>query len=116
MGKVILVIDDDEEVLRVYKTVLSDFAQVKVAQDMSQARTQLDGVDLILLDYYLRKGEISFQDIVPELKRVAPILVCSGTPDPAVRTLGLSLGAAGYWHKSTGFVALREKVQAVLAE
>jgi DNA-binding response OmpR family regulator len=114
-NKTILVIEDDAEVLRVYKTVLGEFGQVRAAQTMAEARQLLDGVDLIILDYHLEHETASFQEIVPELRPVAPILVCSGIPDPAIRAQGKDLGVAGYWNKGAGFELLRSKVRAVLS-
>lgn len=114
MAKTILIIEDDVEVLRVYKTVLAEFGPVRGAHDMAQARSQLEGVDLIILDYHLKHEKTRFQDIVQELKPVAPILLCSGIPDPALLALGASLGLSGYWNKGSGVLALREKVKAVL--
>ena len=35
----------------------------------------MDGVDLILLDFYLEDDKELFQQIVPELKKTAPVLV-----------------------------------------
>ncbi len=116
MNKTILIIEDDQEVLRVYKTVLSQFGQVRVAQNMEQARPQLEGLDLIILDYHLRGEKTSFEDIVPELKPFAPILLCSGNPDPSVVALGKSLGVVGYWNKGTGLEALKRKVTPLLGD
>lgn len=116
MDKTILVIEDDDEVLRVYKAVLSEFGRVRVAKNMAQARDLLDGVDLIILDYHLEHEKASFQDIVPELRPIAPILLCSGIPDPAIRAQGKDLGVAGYWNKGAGFEALRAKVRSTLSD
>jgi DNA-binding response OmpR family regulator len=113
--KTILVIEDDAEVLRVYKAVLGEFGQVRTAQTMTEARQLLDGVDLIILDYHLENETATFQEIVPELHPVAPILVCSGIPDPAVRAQGKDMGVAGYWNKGAGFEMLRSKVRAILS-
>lgn len=115
MDKTILVIEDDEEVLRVYKAVLGEFGRVRTAQNMAQARGLLDDVDLIILDYHLAHETASFQEIVTELQPIAPILLCSGIPDPAIRAQGKDLGVAGYWNKGVGFEALRAKVRATLS-
>lgn len=114
MSKTILLIEDDTEVLRVYKTVLSQFGPVRTAQDMAQARGQFEGVDLVILDYHLRNEKASFQDVVSELKPVAPILLCSGIPDPAIRAQGARFALAGYWNKGTGLEALVAKVKSIL--
>lgn len=114
MNKTILVIEDDEEVLRVYKAVLGEFGQVRLTKSMAEARGQLDGVDLIILDYHLGSERTSFQEIVQELKPVAPILLCSGIPNPAIRAEGKDLGVAGYWNKGAGFDALRLKIRTAL--
>lgn len=114
MDKTILVIEDDEEVLRVYKAVLSEFGRVRVAPNMAKARGLLDGVNLIILDYHLEHETASFQEIVAELQPIAPILLCSGIPDPAIRAQGKNLGVTGYWNKGTGLETLRVKVKAAL--
>lgn len=115
MSKRLLVIDDDAEVLRVYKAVLDELGEVRTATNLEQARQQLDGLDLILLDYRLKSEQLSFEQIVEELRPVAPILLCSGMPDPALRGLGERLGLAGYWNKGAGFVSLRDKVLTALS-
>lgn len=114
MNKTILLIEDDDEVLRVYKAVLAEFGTLRVARNMDEARPQLAGVDLFILDFHLREEATSFQDIVGELKPLAPVLVCSGVPDPRILALGKQLGIAGYWNKGAGFDALRTKVKAAL--
>lgn len=114
MKKIILAIEDDEEVLRVYQTLFRDSAEVRVARTLAQARELLAGVDLILLDYHLRDDTVGFEDRLIELRDKAPVLVCSGLPDPRVPALGVGLGAVGYWNKGTGLETLRRKVQALL--
>lgn len=114
MGKTILVVEDDEEVRRVYEAVLREFGQVRVAGTLAQARGQLDGVDLIILDYHLRGETASFADIVAALRPAAPVLLCSGIPDPRIRALGVELGVAGYWNKGSGLELLHKKVSAIL--
>lgn len=114
MSKTILLIEDEEEVLRVYKAVLAEFGTIRVARNMEEARPQLAGVDLFILDFHLHEEKTSFQDIVAELKPLAPVLVCSGVPDPRILALGKELGVAGYWNKGAGMEALRAKVKTVL--
>lgn len=98
--KKLLVIEDDEDMASLYQTVLKQFGEVRVAASMAQARELLQGVDLILLDYYLEGEAMKFQDLVPELKQHAPVLLCSGVFDPQVPAMGAALGAAGYWNKT----------------
>lgn len=114
MDKTILVIEDDEEVLRVYKVFLGKFGQVRIAQNMKQARGQLEGVDLIILDYHLRNEKTSFEACVEELKPHAPILLCSGIPDRSIPARGKDMGVVSYWNKGTGLEVLSSKVQSVL--
>ena len=79
MGNPILVIDDDKSMLAFYEAVLADMAEVRTAADLQEAQRQLEGADLIILDFYLEHDQELIQDIVPELKKVAPVLLCSGT-------------------------------------
>ena len=78
MDKTILAIDDDESMLVFYKAILNEFGAVRVAINLQEARELLEGVDLIILDFNLAKDPERFQQIVPELKNVAPVLLCSG--------------------------------------
>lgn len=116
MPKTILIVEDDVEVLRVYQVVLQDLAQVRAATGVADARALLQGVDLILLDYYLQGGSSDFAQTVTEFKPVAPVLVCSGVPAPHLRKEVEQHGLAGYWNKGSGFDSLRAKVQALLGQ
>ena len=115
MRKNILVIEDDAEVLRVYTTILAEFGAVRTAETMAQARPQLQGIDLIILDYHLKNETMKFEDIIAELKPVAPILVCSGISGTQIREIGARLGVAGYWNKGLGLEGLRTKVRTILS-
>lgn len=114
MAKTILVVEDDDEVRRVYQTVLGEFGEVRAAADLAQARGQLAGVDLIVLDYHLRGENATFAEALTELRASAPVLVCSGMPDPRVPAQGAELGAIGYWNKGSGLDLLRKKVRLAL--
>lgn len=116
MQKTILVIDDDQALLNFYCTVLQDRGRTLGALDMAQARKLVssESIDLIILDFYLAGDTEKFQDIVAELKPVAPILLCSGVQDVHVPVLGLSLGIAGYWNKSSDRSRLLDLVDAAL--
>ncbi|MEK6708061.1 MAG: hypothetical protein AABY81_04540 [Pseudomonadota bacterium] len=96
MNKTILVIDDDELMLAFYRSVLAEFGAVKMALSLDEAKRQMDGVDLILLDFYLEDDKELFQEIVPELRKEAPVLLCSGVQDERVSGIGAALGVAGY--------------------
>ena len=102
MNKTTLAIDDDELMLAFYQSVLAEFGRVKTALNLDEARRQMDGVDLILLDFYLEDDKELFQQIVPELRKEAPVLLCSGVQDERVSGMGASLGVAGYWNKGAG--------------
>lgn len=114
MGKTILAIDDDANMLQFYKVLLAQFGDVRTAADMQQARRQLTGVDLIILDFYLGRDQERIQDIVPELRRTAPVVLCSGVQDPGVQGLGTALGIAGYWNKGPEHDKLQSLVRSVL--
>lgn len=115
MRKNILIIEDDAEVLRVYAALLAEFGTVRMAEAMAQARPHVRGIDLVILDYHLKNETMKFEDIIIELKPVAPILVCSGIPDPQIREIGARLGVAGYWNKGQGVDGLRQKVRAIFS-
>lgn len=115
MGKTILAIDDDESMLAFYKATLTEFGDVRTATNLPEAREQLEGVDLIILDFNLEQDPELFQDIVPELKKVAPVLLCSGVQVPEVPALGVALGIAGYWNKGSDHEKLRALVRSVLS-
>lgn len=109
MNKVILAIDDDAVILDYYRTVLGRFGEVRTAANLEEARRQFGGVSLILLDFDLAEDRDMFQDVVKELRPVAPILLCSGVQDVQVPALGAMLGIAGYWNKGSdrdGLIAL----------
>ena len=116
MSKTILVIDDEQKMLDFYRAVLSEFGQVKTALNLSDARSQLSGVDLIILDFVLDQDTDKIQDIVPELKKTAPVLLCSGLQEPGVPAIGDQLGVDGYWNKGTDHEGLRSLVKSVLAK
>lgn len=115
MGKTILAIDDERSMLAFYKVALAEFGEVRTAVNLDEARSQLDGVDLIVLDFYLEKDRETIQEIVPELKKTAPVLLCSGIQDVEVPTIGFALGIAGYWNKGSDHDRLRTLVRAALA-
>ena len=114
MRKTILAIDDDKSMLKFYEVALAEIGDVRTAVDLKEARAQLEGVNLIILDFYLENDKDLIQDIVPELKRVAPVLLCSGVQDVRVPSLGAALGIAGYWNKGADHEKLRSLVRSVL--
>lgn len=114
MPKKILAIDDEAEMLAFYKVTLAEFGEVRTALNLEEARKQLQGVDLIILDFYLEHDPELIQDIVPELKKTAPILLCSGVQELGVPAMGAKLGIAGYWNKATDHDKLRSMVKSAL--
>ena len=114
MGKTILAIDDEKSMLVFYKAALSEFGEVRTAINLQEARQQLAGVDLVVLDFNLEQSTERFQDIVPELKKTAPVLLCSGVDVPEVQGIGEALGIAGYWHKGADHEKLRSLVRSIL--
>lgn len=114
MNKTILAIDDENAMLAFYQVALAEFGTVRTASNLAEARRQLQGVDLIILDFYLEHDKTLIQDIVPELKQTAPVLLCSGIQDLGVPAIGATLGIAGYWNKSSDHDKLRDLVRTVL--
>lgn len=115
MAKVILAIDDEKSMLAFYQVALSDFGEVRTATNLAEARQKLDGINLIILDFYLEHDKETIQEIVPELKKFAPVLLCSGVQDIGVPAIGVALGIAGYWNKGTDHDKLRSLVKATLS-
>jgi len=114
MEKTILAIDDEPTMLALYKLVLGEFGDVRTAINLQEARKQLEGVDLIILDFYLEHDQELIQEIVPELKKTAPVLLCSGIQELGIPTLGGELGIAGYWNKGADHEKLRSLVRSAL--
>jgi len=114
MIKTILAIDDDEEMLSLYRVKLADLGQVRTALNLNEARAQMDGVDLIILDFYLEQDKESIQEILPELKKIAPVLLCSGIQELGVPVIGAEYGIAGYWNKASDYGKLRSLVKSML--
>lgn len=115
MGKTILAIDDDTNMLALYRTLLAEFGEVRTATNLREARNQLSGVDLVVLDFHLEQDNGLIQDIARELKKIAPVLLCSGVQDVGVQGIGASLGVAGYWNKGPDHDKLRSLVRSTLA-
>ena len=114
MDKTILAIDDEKSMLAFYAVALAEFGIVRTAENLHDARMQLDGVDLIVLDFNLEHDLERFQDIVPELKKTAPVLLCSGIQELEVPVMGVGLGIAGYWNKGSDHEMLRSLVRSIL--
>lgn len=113
MTKTILAIDDDKDMLAFYQVLLADLGQVRTALNLTEARTQMDGVDLIILDFYLEQDKETIQEIVPELKKIAPVLLCSGIQELGVPVIGAESGIAGYWNKAADSDKLRSLVKSL---
>ena len=114
MQKTILAIDDDEALLDFYRIMLKSFGTILTASDLAEARQITEKVDLIILDFNLDNDPELFQDVVAELKGIAPILLCSGVQDVLVPAFGATLGIVGYWNKSSDRSRLLELVSTAL--
>lgn len=114
MKKQILAIDDESSMLEFYGLILAEFGEVRTALNLEEARKKLPGADLIILDFYLQNDNEKIQDVVPELRKVAPVLLCSGVQEVGVQAMGVALGMAGYWNKGADHDALRSLVKATL--
>ena len=99
-SKVVLVVDDDEQVRRTLRRILEDRNfECEVANSAAEARHALDSlsVDIVLSDVMM-PGETgmgllrSLRDENPGL----PIVMVSGVNDPDVANVAIELGAYGY--------------------
>jgi DNA-binding NtrC family response regulator len=111
MSKTILAIDDDRDMLAYYQVILADLGEVRTALNLTEARTKLTGVDIIILDFYLEQDPETIQETVPELKKVAPVLLCSGVQDIGVPVIGVESGIDGYWNKADDADKLRSLIK-----
>ncbi|MCW8835246.1 MAG: response regulator [Rhodospirillales bacterium] len=114
MTKTIAIIDDDEIMLEIYKEKLSDLGTVKTFTSVSEARRQIRDADVIILDFYLPDDPELIQETVPELKNIAPVILCSGVEDERVPTISFELGVSDYWFKTDDYAILRGKVKKFL--
>ena len=114
----ILLLDDDVDLLRLYRTYLQEhgFAPVTVSNPQAvDAALAQERPDLILLDVLMPQWD--GWSILQRLKADPhtsdiPVVVCSVLPQPE---LALSLGAARVLQKPVSSAKLIETVQAVLA-
>jgi DNA-binding NtrC family response regulator len=109
----ILAIDDDKDMLALYQVILAGLGQMRTALNLTEARAQMEGVDLIILDFNLEQDKETIQEILPELKKVAPVLLCSGIQDLGVPVIGAEHGIAGYWNKAADHDKLRLLVKSM---
>ena len=116
MVKMILAIDDEKSMLAFYQVALAEYGQVRTASGMKEARTQYDGLDLIILDCYMEDEQDTLQNRLAELTKVAPVLICSGVMNPMVQAIGQANGATGFWQKSKDVEGLHTLVKAVLSK
>lgn len=116
MGKTILAIDDSASMLDFYQATLGDLGELRCFESLHDARGHFQNVDLIILDFNLENDAELIQEIVQELKPVAPIIVCSGVQDERVASFCLHLGVNDYWNKGSDYPALLAKVRRLLAE
>lgn len=115
MRKTILAIDDDRDMLAFYQAMLAGVAEVKTALDLREARAQLAGVDLILLDFNLEHDRETIQETMAEFKPVAPVLLCTGVQNLEVGAVAATLGIAGYWNKGADHQKLMSMVKSLLS-
>lgn len=114
MSKTIMAIDDSKSMLDLYTALLADFGNILIFESLREARSHLTHIDLIILDFNLENDTELIQDIVLELKPVAPIIICSGVQDERVASFCLSLGVMDYWNKGTEYETLLTKVRHLL--
>ncbi len=113
--KTILAIDDEKSMLAFYQAALAEYGQVRTARSMEEARSQFAAVDLIILDCYMEDEKDTLQARLLELKKIAPVLICSGVMNPMVQAIGQANGATGFWLKGTDEKGLHLLVKSVLS-
>lgn len=106
MAQKILIVDDDERLIDLYKATLeSQGYVVKTAKDGEDALSRImeEKPDLVLLDIMMPKIQgVDTLDIIkatPEVKDIK-IIVLSALSDDKIRERALSLGADAYLVKS----------------
>lgn len=113
----ILVLDDDDQLLRVVQRALSkDNLVVKCTQDPEAFRRDLASldVDLILLDINLPNG--NGLEIAREIRRLSnvPMVFLTGRGNEIDRILGFEVGADDYIVKPFNIRELRGRIRAIL--
>jgi DNA-binding response OmpR family regulator len=116
-SKTVLIIDDEEDILRIIKTVLIKEGIEKVVTSTTAkegfAEFQQTQPDLVLLDIMLPDGE--GYDVCKQIRNISnvPILFISAKTDELDKILGLAIGGDDYITKpfSPKEVAYRVKAQ-----
>jgi CheY-like chemotaxis protein/two-component sensor histidine kinase len=119
--KRILVVDDDENILRSLEFELRKRGFVTTsAVNGKEALNAVDGSrpDLILLD--IRMPEMNGYEVMKVLKSKTdtleiPIIIMTGIDTDSERVKALSIGAADYLNKSEGFKRLYESIERLSA-
>ena len=121
----VLVVDDDEKVLKRLNDHLRD-AGFRVATassgDEALSAIQAGSLDLVVLDVYLptrKKGDVETLDGIEVLRRIraqgnVPVMMLSATSVGAVKVMALSLGADDYMTKPFDMEELTARIHAIL--
>jgi CheY-like chemotaxis protein len=117
--KTILVIDDDQKVRFIYHEILSNAGYVTIEVPDSEKvfdflKKQIKNIDLIILDLIMPKiMGIDFFEVIKEKYPDAKVIISSNYAVDEQEALVFT--ADGYFDKSEGTQALKEKVEKVLS-
>ena len=113
MNHRVLVVDDDEHILRAVATSLKRAGfDVTTANDGAPAMAMTGDFDLVVADYNMR-GEATGADVVRYFKSQRPAITCfvlSGEDDPGTRDACLAAGAIDVLLKPVSPVELRKRL------
>ena len=114
--KKILVVDDDEHILRAMATSLRRAGfEVFTADDGEPALAIMEPFDIVVVDYNM-KSEINGADVVRHFKAHRPGITCfvlSGDDDPDTHDACMAAGAADVLLKPVSPVELRRRLAEV---
>ena len=117
MGRKILVVDDEKQIVDILKAYLERDGYRVIAAYDGQSALELarrDGPDLIILDLML--PEVSGWDVCRELRRKSdvPVIILTARDDTSDKIIGLELGADDYVTKPFDPKEIISRVRAVL--
>jgi DNA-binding response OmpR family regulator len=109
----ILIVDDDEHILRAMATSLTRAGfDVVTANDGEPAMAMRESFAVVVADFNMR-GEATGADVVRHFKKTDPSVTCfvlSGEDDPDLRETCIAAGAADMLVKPVAPVELRRRL------